>query len=312
MQGNDIRQRFKRALPNAFIRWDEPMKNHTTFQIGGVADALLVASSVEEIQEAIAFAQRENIPCFIMGNGSNLLVRDGGIRGIVIKIAERMQTMQMNDLEMTVQAGCLLSSVAYATIAQNRGGFACIGGIPGTIGGAVTMNAGAYGAYIADCLASVTYLDESMQVKKRKIEPEDMGYRTTIFGRKQWIILEATFSLWYDATGEAKKRLVECNRMRREKQPLTWPSAGSTFKRPPNHFAGALIQEADCRGLRIGDAQVSEKHAGFIINRGQATASDVLELIGMVQERVYQSSGIWLEREVHVIGDENDGRSRKQ
>lgn len=300
----EMREAFIRLLPtDANVFFDEPMSQYTTFGIGGAADALLIARSSEEIVIAITFARENTLPIYIMGNGSNLLVRDQGIRGIVIQISEGMQAVKFKNLQATVQAGCRFPIFVRESIEKNLKGLEFAGGIPGTVGGAIVMNAGAYGGCIADCLKTVTYLDEQLQIQTRSVQVEDMGYRTTIFSQEHWIVLEATFDFLRDFDHEARKKLDKCNCERREKQPLELPSAGSVFKRPEGYFAGKLIQEAGCQGLRVGDAQVSEKHAGFIVNLGQATANDVLALIEQVQKRVLENSGVILELEIHVIGE---------
>lgn len=299
-----MKQRMIRALEGMDIRPDESMKKHTTFKIGGLADAMIVVRSADDILRTLQFAREENVPVTIVGNGSNLLVRDGGIRGIVMKIAEGMNESKFTNLQATVQAGCRFSLFVRESIEKNLKGLEFAGGIPGTIGGAVTMNAGAYGGCIADCLQSVTYIDEQLRLRTKTIEAGDMGYRTTIFSKHAWVVTEAGFRFQRDFDKEARAIFEKNNALRKQNQPIDLPSAGSIFKRPEGNFAGKLIQEAGCQGECIGGAQVSQKHAGFIVNTGGATAQDVLTLIEKVKRRVLAHSGVELEMEVRIVGEE--------
>ena len=302
---NNWRSRLKEALPQGDldIRFDEPMAKHTTFRIGGPADALLLPGSMAEIEAALAFCKGEGVPLTVIGNGSNLLVRDGGIRGLVIRLQQNFSAFRFEGEKLFAQAGCKLGSLAEESVRRGWAGLEYACGIPATVGGAVVMNAGAYGGSLSDSLFSVRCLDEDMRLIEHRVEPGDMGYRKTIFGRRGWVVLEACFLLRKDQEGKAREKLEHCSEQRRAKQPLNFPSAGSVFKRPEGHFAGQLIQEAGCKGLRVGDAEVSTLHAGFIINRGHATAQDVEALIGEVQRRVYAASGVQLETEIKILGE---------
>lgn len=299
------RKALRAALPDADLRFDEAMAKHTTFQVGGPADALLLPKTSEEIVLALSICKNEDCPVMVMGKGSNLLVRDGGIRGLVIQIDQNMNEMRFEGKQVWAEAGCRMSSLVQELVRRNLSGLEFAGGIPASVGGAVAMNAGAYGGSVSDCLKKVRYLDENLNLQEREIQEGDMAYRKTIFGDRRWIVLEACFELREDLSEEPAKRLEEYNRQRREKQPLSYPSAGSVFKRPPGHFAGKLIEDAGCKGLRIGGAEVSTLHAGFIINRGGASAKDIEALICEIQKRVYEQSGVQLETEVKRIGEED-------
>lgn len=299
-----IKRRLMDVLSGMDIRLNESMKNHTTFRIGGLADVMIVVRSADEILQILRFGHEEAIPVTIMGNGSNLLVRDGGIRGIVVKIAEGMNQVKFTNLHATAQAGARLTLFARESIEKNLMGLAFAGGIPGTVGGAVFMNAGAYGGCMADCLESVTYIDEHIQMQTRIMESGDMGYRTTFFSQKTYIVTEACFRFQRDFDKAARTAFEQNNALRKQKQPIEMPSAGSTFKRPEGHFAGKLIQEAGCQGMRVGEAQVSPKHAGFIVNTGEASAKDIMALMEEVKRRVFENSGVKLELEVRIVGEE--------
>lgn len=291
-------------LPNAFLLFDEPMSRHTTFKIGGKSDALLSAKDSGEVITALRFCQEQGLPCFVMGNGSNLLVRDGGIRGVVVKIHEHMQAYSLSGDTATAQAGCKLALLVRETVEKNLAGLEFAGGIPGTVGGAVLMNAGAYGGCMADCLRQVTYIDERFELCQITPGEKDMGYRDTVFSRNGYIVVRAEFSFSRCTDGSVRERYEACNTARRSKQPLSLPSAGSAFKRPEGHFAGQLIQNAGLKGESVGAAQVSPLHAGFIVNNGGARACDVLALMALVQRRVFDDSGVRLEPEIKIVGED--------
>ncbi|MFZ5975608.1 MAG: UDP-N-acetylmuramate dehydrogenase [Bacillota bacterium] len=283
---------------------DEPMNKHTSFKIGGPADIMICIKSADEIADALRICRRYDVPVTVIGNGTNLLVRDKGIRGAVIKIGKEFCSLEIAGTHVTAQAGILVASLANQTLNQGLAGleFAC--GIPGTLGGAVMMNAGAYGGEIADCLKRVRYMDESGNTGWKLIQKDDLGYRRSIFSETGLIVLEAEFELRPDESREAQKRAQEISAQRNARQPVHLPSAGSTFKRPHNGYAARLIDQAGLKGLRVGGAQVSELHAGFIVNTGGATAEDVLELAETVRARVLDASGTDLELEIKVLGEE--------
>ncbi len=281
----------------------EPLSAHTTFRIGGPAKYYVVPQTPEEIKEAIAFAKEKEIPFLTIGRGSNILFSDNGYPGVVIEIGHGMEEITIGENgRVCAQAGVSLSTLASAVARESLTGFEFAGGIPGTLGGAVTMNAGAYGGEIKDCILQATVLDEDGNVLTLSKEELELSYRSSVIQKKEYIVLEAEFQLEKGETEEILARMKELNAQRREKQPLEYPSAGSTFKRPEGYFAGKLIQDAGLRGYRVGDAQVSEKHCGFVINRGNATADDVKQLIVDVQKKVYDEFGVMLETEVKMIG----------
>lgn len=285
----------------ARVRVNEPLSRHTTFRVGGPADALLLPKDAQEVARALALCREAGEECLVMGNGSNLLVRDGGVRGLVIRLAEPMSGIQVQGTRIRAQAGALLSQVSRAALEGGLTGLEFASGIPGSLGGGMAMNAGAYGGELAQCVREAVVL-HSGWVETLTREELQMGYRTSRVLREGAIVLEATLELQEGDREQIRAQMDELNRRRREKQPLSFASAGSTFKRPQGHFAGALIEQAGLKGLRVGDAQVSELHAGFVINRGHATARELLELIEQVQERVYAHSGVRLETEVRICG----------
>lgn len=287
--------------PRARVLENEPLARHTTFRVGGPADVLFLPESAEELRQAMELAREAGEECLVIGNGSNLLVRDGGVRGLVIKLAGPMSGVSVEGTAIRAQAGASLSQVSRAALQASLTGLEFASGIPGSLGGALAMNAGAYGGELSQVVREATVLmDGGVQTLSR--EELAMGYRTTRVLREGGIVLSAVLDLKEGDASQIAETMDELNRRRREKQPLSFPSAGSTFKRPEGYFAGALIEQAGLKGYAIGGAQVSEKHAGFLINRGGATASDLLRLIEYVQERVYAQSGVRLETEVRICG----------
>lgn len=286
------------------IQWEqEIMSKHTTFRVGGPADFYLVPETEEEVAEAVDFAKDKGLSYYPIGRGSNLLVGDRGYHGVIIEIGSGMEKLQIHeDGLVEAQAGITLAKMASELAAHGLAGFEFASGIPGTLGGAVAMNAGAYGGEIKDTIVSATVLTETGDILVLGKEELALGYRTSIIQKKPYMVLSAVFSFSQGQPGEIRERMRELNEKRREKQPLEYPSAGSTFKRPAGHFAGKLIEDAGLRGYRIGDAQVAEKHCGFIINRGHATAADIRRLIEDVQQRVKEQSGVELEPEVRMVG----------
>lgn len=284
------------------ILLDEPMKHHTTFRIGGPADCLVTPETVEELGQLLASCRAAKVPVFILGNGSNLLVNDGGIEGVVIQLFNRFNQYAVDGTKIKAQAGVLLSKLG--TVAKNASltGFEFAAGIPGTLGGAVVMNAGAYGGEMKDIIESVQVMDEDGNLLEISKEEMDFSYRHSIISEKKYIVIGATLALESGNEKDITARMEELSIARKTKQPLEYPSAGSTFKRPEGYFAGKLIQDAELRGYQVGDAQVSEKHCGFVINKGNATAQDVMQLIEDVQQRVKERFGVLLEPEVRLIG----------
>lgn len=282
---------------------DEPMKKHTTFRVGGNADYFVTPSSTEEVQRVVALCQEMNVPYYILGNGSNLLVGDKGYRGAIIQIYKEMNEIKVKGEGITAQAGVLLSKIGATALEAELAGFEFASGIPGTLGGAVVMNAGAYGGEMKDVLVDVTVLTPEGEVLVLKNEELELGYRTSIIAQKGYIVLGATIKLAKGEAAAIKARMDELKMQRTTKQPLEYPSAGSTFKRPEGYFAGKLIQDAGLRGFQVGGAQVSEKHCGFVINKDNATAADVLELMRQVSAIVQEKFGVELEPEVKRLGE---------
>lgn len=282
---------------------DEPMAAHTTFRIGGPADYFVMPSGTDEVGRIVSLCRASAIPYYVIGNGSNLLVGDKGYRGVIIQIYKNMNRIDIKGQEIRVQAGALLSKTAAAACAAGLAGMEFASGIPGTLGGAVRMNAGAYGGEMKEILKSATVLTPEGRVLTLDAEEMKMGYRTSIVSKMDYIVLEAVIRLMPGSPEEIRNRMEGLKEKRVEKQPLEYGSAGSTFKRPEGYFAGRLIEEAGLRGFRVGNAQVSEKHCGFVINRGGATAREVSELMDEVIRRVEANSGVRLDPEVKRIGD---------
>ena len=298
-----MREIFEKILGKENVFEKEPMKKHTTFKIGGVADWFLTPQNKTQLKELVLALKEQNIPFFVLGNGSNLLVGDKGIRGVVICLGKQMDNIQISGSECRVESGALLSKVANAVQRAGLSGFEFASGIPGSIGGAVFMNAGAYEHEMKEIIKTVEYMDQNGEIFSISNEECDFGYRTSIFSKNDYIVLSAVFSLQEDSLEEIKNRMDDYTSRRTSKQPLEKPSAGSVFKRPVGHFAGALIEQSGLKGYQIGGAQVSEKHAGFIINTGNATAKDVLDLIEYIKKVVFENFGVMLETEVKMIGE---------
>lgn len=285
------------------VNQNEPMSEHTTFQVGGLADFFVCPTSIQQIQDIIALVKQNNVPYFIMGNGSNLLVSDDGFRGVVIQIHRNFNAVECADNTITAMAGATLAATAAQAQQNGLTGFEFASGIPGTIGGAMSMNAGAYGGEMKDVAQSATVLDQDGNVIELNKQELDLGYRTSVLSKKGYIALTVTLALKPGNKEEIAAKMAEYSQARRSKQPLEYPSAGSTFKRPEGYFAGKLIQDAGLRGYRVGGAQISEKHCGFVINCGNATAADILQLIRDVQDKVYDMFQVRLETEVRMLGD---------
>ena len=282
---------------------EEAMSQHTTFKIGGPADYFLMPDKGEDVGRVIKICKEKEIPYFILGNGSNLLVGDGGYRGAVIQIYRNMSSVTVEENEITAQAGALLSAVAAAAKNASLTGFEFAGGIPGTIGGAVVMNAGAYGGEMKDVLTEVTVMNAEGDIFTLPTEELELGYRTSIIKTAGYIVLEAKIRLKEGDPEVIRETMKDLTIRRTTKQPLEYPSAGSTFKRPEGYFAGKLIMDSGLAGYQVGGAQVSEKHCGFVINAGGATARDVRTLMDNVRDIVYKKYGVTLEPEVKFLGE---------
>ena len=285
------------------VKTEEPMKNHTTFRVGGPAEFFVMPRTAEEVKKVIDLCRRESFPYYIIGNGSNLLVSDQGYRGVVLQIYKEMSYIEVEENVVVAQAGALLSAIANKALENGLTGFEFAAGIPGTLGGACVMHAGAYGGEMKDVLEEVTALTEEGEVLTIPKENLELGYRTSIIARKGYTVLEARIQLRGGEKEAIKSLMEELKDKRVSKQPLEYPSAGSTFKRPEGYFAGKLIQDAGLRGFSVGGAQVSEKHCGFMINRENATAADVAELMRQVSARVEEEFGVKLEPEVKRLGE---------
>ena len=300
---SSIVERLRAIAREDQILENEPMSRHTTFRVGGPADVMFLPESPEQVTTAIEYARAEGVPLLVIGNGSNLLVKDGGIRGLVIALGEGMAAIARVENTLTAWAGASLARVSAYAQASGLSGLEFASGIPGSLGGGCAMNAGAYGGQLSDVLIDAeVYLNGAVRTLTR--DEMQMGYRSTLPLREGGVVLSARFALAPDDPEAIAERMRELNARRRDKQPLNFPSAGSTFKRPEGHFAGALIEEAGLKGRSVNGAQVSEKHAGFIVKAGDATAADILALICIVQDEVMAKFGVQLEPEVRIVGED--------
>ena len=300
---SEIRKMFCDLLGEDRVFTEEAMSQHTTFKIGGPADYFLMPDKGEDVGRVIKICKEKEIPYFILGNGSNLLVGDGGYRGAVIQIYRNMSSVTVEGNEITAQAGALLSAVAAAAKNASLTGFEFAGGIPGSIGGAVVMNAGAYGGEMKDVLTEVTVMNAEGDIFTLPTEELELGYRTSIIKTAGYIVMEAKIRLKEGNPEVIRETMKDLTIRRTTKQPLEYPSAGSTFKRPEGYFAGKLIMDSGLAGYQVGGAQVSEKHCGFVINAGDATARDVRTLMDNVRDIVYKKYGVTLEPEVKFLGE---------
>lgn len=299
---NRLYQELCMALGEANVLFQEPMWKHTTFRVGGNAAYFVTPESAEGVKRTIELCKEYSIPFYVIGNGSNLLVSDEGFSGVILQICGNMKECQMTEGKIKVQAGALLTKVANQISKAGYTGMEFAVGIPGTVGGAVAMNAGAYGGEIKDVITSASVLTKEGQVIRLDKEALKLGYRTSTVIEREYIVLEAEFQLEKGNIQEIQNICNKNTKARVEKQPLEYPSAGSTFKRPEGYFAGKLIMDAGLRGFTVGGAQVSEKHCGFVINKGNATAKDIMDVITQVQEKVQAAFGVTLETEVKMIG----------
>jgi UDP-N-acetylmuramate dehydrogenase len=291
-------------LPRGRVLFDEPMARHTSFRVGGPADALIYPENAAEIAAVVLWCAQQDIPWIVIGNGTNLLVRDGGIRGVVLKLSERMHGIAVEQNRLTAQAGASLTAAARAALAASLTGLEFASGIPGSVGGAVVMNAGAYGGAMEQVVRRVEVMDPDGAVRWLDGVEMRFGYRHSRCAQERLTVLAAEMELNPGDADLIEARMRELAAQRREKQPLNLPSAGSTFKRPEGHFAGKLIEEAGLKGERVGGAQISELHAGFIVNMGGATAADILALMQRVADAVERRTGIRMEPEVRILGED--------
>lgn len=313
----DLNVKFHEKLIQIFkecqILVEEPLANHTTFQIGGPALFLLLPETISQVIESVKICQEEGMPFYVLGNGSNLLVSDKGYNGTVVKLGQAFNEVTFEELDensekakkfiVRAQSGVLLSKLANEIAEYGLKGFEFAAGIPGTLGGAVNMNAGAYDGEINNSIASATVLDQAGNIFKLNKEELKLGYRRSSIQDNNYIVLDASFCFSKGNKDEIREKINDLNARRRDKQPLEYPSAGSTFKRPVGHYAGKLIMDSGLRGYQVGNAQISEKHCGFVINKGGATATEVRALIADVIQIVYDKFGVVLEPEVKLLGD---------
>lgn len=300
---SDFETRLKKLITEEDLKQNEPMSRHTTFKIGGPADYFAIPDSIDTLKNLILLCREEKVSYYVIGNGSNLLVGDKGYRGVIIQIGRHFEHILTDGRRIKAGAGVLLSRLASYIAEESLTGFEFASGIPGNLGGAVTMNAGAYGSEMKNYLQSVSVMDQDGEIHELQKNEMEFGYRTSIMAKMNYIVLEAVFELEEGNKKEIIDRMNELNRQRREKQPLQYASAGSTFKRPEGYFAGKLIMDAGLRGYRVGNMMISDKHCGFVINTGQGTAADAVRLIRDTDRIVYEHSGVHLEPEVRFLGE---------
>ncbi len=300
---------LKQILSEDKVRLKERMESHTSLHIGGEADYFVTPASIDEVKAVLALCSRWNIPYYIIGNGSNLLVSDQGYRGLILKLGENFSKVTVGEAgEVIAQSGILLSKLSSEIAKRSFTGFEFAAGIPGTLGGAVTMNAGAYDGEMKQCLVSVRVMNTAGEVLELTKEQLQLGYRTSILQKENYIVLEAVMQFLPGDREKIMSRIRELNTLRREKQPLDQYSAGSTFKRPTGFYASKLIHDADLRGYRVGGAEVSQKHSGFLINKENCTAEDFIGLIKEVVRIVEEKFGVKMEPEVKFLGFEKEAK----
>lgn len=300
-----IKQKTENIVDRAFVRENEPMAAHTSFKAGGRADLFVEPQNGEQLRKVLQLYNKENVKYMVLGNGSNVLVRDGGYRGVIVRIGEAFSSIKREENRIICGSGALMSAAARFAASEGLAGLEFASGIPGSIGGAVFMNAGAYGGEIAQVLSSARIISKDGNREFNMTADElQMGYRHSVLHETGDVTVEAVFELQPADINEIKANIADFTERRNSKQPVNYPSAGSFFKRPEGYFAGKLIQDAGFKGLSVGGAQVSELHSGFIINKGNAAASDILQLMEIVQAGVYDKFGVKLEPEVRIIGEE--------
>lgn len=295
-------QALRGFVPAENIYLQEPMAFHTTFKVGGPADCLIALENEAQLQKVQRYLHLVGIPFFVLGNGSNVLVSDRGYKGIILQIGDKMNEVEVNGRRVTAQAGARMSKVARVAMEHGLTGLEFASGIPGTVGGGVVMNAGAYGGEMKQVVETVTVVNQEGELLELDNSTMEFGYRYSTIRNQPFVVTKVTFLLEEGDTAQIKATMDDLAARRREKQPLEYPSAGSTFKRPEGYFAGELIMNAGLRGFRIGGAQVSEKHCGFVINAGNASAADVMDLIQEVRDRVKDKFNVELEPEVVFLG----------
>lgn len=294
-------EKLKAVMDIENIKENEPMKNHTSFQVGGPADILLIPQSKEELQKVLTICKDSGKPMYIIGNGSNLIVRDGGYKGIIIK-TKALNHVKVDNETMIAEPGISLKDLANIALEEKLTGLEFASGIPGSLGGAVTMNAGAYDGEIKNIIKSIEVITENGSFKTIPLNECNFGYRSSVIQKNDWVLVGIFLALKNGNYDIIKEKMLNLNTQRQVKQPLEYPSAGSTFRRPEGYYAGKLVQDAGFKGYSIGGAQVSEKHSGFVINKGDATAADILNLISAIQTGVKDQFGVELKTEVIVIG----------
>lgn len=298
-----IVEEIKKMLPSDIIFENEPMKKHTTFSVGGEAKLYICIKEISQLQQLMSYLTGNKIPYFIIGNGSNLLVSDNGFNGVIIEIGNAFSGVSVENNRIRAKAGTLLSKVSNYAMKESLSGIEFASGIPGTIGGAVVMNAGAYDGEMKQVVKEVTILCPDGKIITLSNDEMQFGYRFSVIKKNPYVVLEVALELDKKEQKEIKKKMEDFSNRRREKQPLEYPSAGSTFKRPKGYYAGKLIMDSNLRGFKIGGAQVSEKHCGFIINKDNAAAKDIYLLVKEVQKRVKETSGVMLETEIIFLGE---------
>lgn len=307
MISDAVIQALKKFVPEENICLQEPMAGHTTFRIGGPADCFLQPENEEQLIQVQRYLGKVGLPFFVLGNGSNLLVSDAGYRGVIIQVGRKMSAIEVEGCTIKAQAGATLAQVAKAALEHGLTGLEFASGIPGTVGGGVVMNAGAYDGELSQVVARVHVVNSEGEIMELDNETMEFGYRTSAIKNTSLAITEVQFELSEGDKEQIREKMEDYTSRRREKQPLEYPSAGSTFKRPKGFFAGKLIMDAGLRGYQKGGARVSDKHCGFVINTGDATAEDVRNVIWEVQERVKEKFHVTLETEVIFLGWEKNG-----
>ena len=300
---NAFIEKIKEVVGEKYVKENESMASHCTFRCGGNAELFVTPGSIDELTQVVALCRENDVEFLVIGNGSNLLVKDEGYKGVIIEVNSRISFIDVIGEDIVADAGAKLSAVAVTAMENDLGGFEFAHGIPGNIGGAVMMNAGAYGGEMKQVLESAVVLTQEGELLTIPVEELGLAYRTSVVEKKDYVVVEATLRLKKGDQAAIREVMDDLKQRRVTKQPLEFGSAGSTFKRPKGYFAGKLIEDAGLRGFRIGDAQVSEKHCGFVINRGNATAAQVCELMQEVVKKVKETSGVTLEPEVKRIGE---------
>lgn len=301
----DIIKALKKEVANSdqCVLQNEPMNKHTSFKTGGNADIFIKPNDADEVKAVLKILNDNNVNYYVIGNASNILVSDKGFKGAIVQIGSNMNKIMVDGQSLTVQAGASIAQVSSVCADAGLTGMEFAAGIPGTFGGAVAMNAGAYGGEMKDILYSVSVINSDLNFKEYRIDELEMGYRSSLISRRGELVLKGIINLKCGDEKEIKEKMEDYNKRRREKQPLEYASAGSTFKRPKGYFAGKLIQDSGLMGFAVGDAMVSEKHAGFVINKGNASSNDVAAVIKHCQNEVFKKFGVNLETEVKFLGE---------